>query len=128
MKDKSILGRIVLLIAWMTTITGLIQIVAPGLFLPVLGIKDNVGASHLFSTVGMFMVIIGGMTAHTMASKHPHQLTLTWSSLQKLGASLAVGIGITRGIFAPIAWIVVLTDASSFLIYFAYVRSLPTDS
>lgn len=78
-------------------------------------------ASHLFATVGMFMVLFGGATLHALwrpgALQVVLRVVLLWGCLQKLLAAVLVAWGVARGVFAPLALAVAAFDFASGLLY-----------
>jgi len=115
---------LVLLIAVITFISGVVQMIAPAMVLEFIGAEATEYTSHFFSIIGMFMALFGGLIIHSLYSVQENKAALFWSGLQKIGAALAVGIGVQKGIFAAIALSVAIFDALSGLIIFYYLYSL----
>jgi hypothetical protein len=90
-------------IAAITVITGLTQILAPGFVLGLLSAESTDTTRHLFATVGMFMVLFGGLFLQALLDRGEHPMVVLWASLQKVGASAAVFLGVARGVFAVVA-------------------------
>jgi hypothetical protein len=106
--------RLVLLaIAAITVASGLTQIVAPGFVLDRLSVENTEATRQLFATVGMFMVLFGGMLIHALLDRAEHPIVVFWAALQKVGASAAVGIGVARGVFSGVALLVAGFDLLS---------------
>ncbi|HWU85597.1 MAG TPA: hypothetical protein VN028_09675 [Rhodocyclaceae bacterium] len=105
-------------IAWLTIATGAAQIVIPARLLPLIGVASNDSAAHLFATVGMFMVLFGGAVLHAQVRREALQVVLLWAGLQKIGAALLVGWGVSRGVFAPLALLIAGFDGASGLLFF----------
>jgi hypothetical protein len=106
--------RLVLLaIAAITVASGLTQIVAPGFVLDRLSVENTEATRQLFATVGMFMVLFGGMLIHALLDRAEHPIVVFWAALQKVGASAAVGIGVARGVFSEVALLVAGFDLLS---------------
>ena len=110
MKKKDWLYWLLLLIAASTFLTGGIQVVAPGLILHLLSAQTTTTTQHFFAIVGMFMVLFGGATLQALLSFKHHPVVIFWSSLQKFGASIAVGLGVQRGVFSSLALVVAIVD------------------
>jgi hypothetical protein len=110
MKKKDWLYWLLLLIAAMTALTGGIQAAVPGFLLRFLSAETTRTSQHFFAIVGMFMVLFGGATLHALLSRKHHPVVILWSSLQKFGASVAVGLGVLNGVFSSLAWIVAAVD------------------
>ena len=116
--------RAVTVIAWITVLTGAAQWVAGAPLLSLIaplspGVTSvtNVTGAHLFSTVGMFMVLLGGITLHAQHRRAALPVVLWWSSAQKLLAAAFVAWGVGRGAFLPIALLVAAFDFASGLLY-----------
>jgi hypothetical protein len=110
MKKKDWLYWLLLLIAAMTALTGAIQAAVPGFLLRFLSAETTMTSQHFFAIVGMFMVLFGGATLHALLSRKHHPVVILWSSLQKFGASVAVGLGVLNGVFSSLAWVVAGVD------------------
>lgn len=111
-------------IGLITCLTGVLQCAFPATFLRLLATDTSLPAAHFFGIVGMFMVLFGGMLLHALSRGEPSELVLLWSALQKLGASAAVSVGVVRGIFVPLALVVVCFDfASGVLMMTLFKRS-----
>jgi hypothetical protein len=111
-------------IAWLTIGTGSAQALAPGRMLEPLAAENDEATRHLFRTVGMFMVVVGGGLAQTLRGGPGEPSVVFWAGVQKLGASGAVGLGVKRGVFSPLALTVASFDFLSGAMAFAYWRRL----
>lgn len=111
-------------IGWGTVGTGALQVVAPGFVLRAIGGADEKTARHLFGTVGMFMVVVGGLVVGTLRSASPDRAALGWGAAQKAGAAAAVGLGVARGVFAPVALLVAGFDAVTAVLLAVYRNRL----
>ncbi len=106
--------RLVLaLIAAVTVLSGVGQLVAPGLVLDLLSVDSTATTRHLFATVGMFMVVVGGLLLHGLLSPAPPPYLLLWAGMQKFGAFALVGVGVARDLFAPLALLVAVFDLAT---------------
>jgi hypothetical protein len=92
-----------LAIAVITVATGAIQIVAPAFVLGTIGAEMTPTTRHLFGTVGMFMALFGGALLHALQRPVERRIVVLWAALQKFGAVAAVGLGVARGLFSPLA-------------------------
>lgn len=110
MKKKDWLYWLLVLIAASTFLTGAVQAIAPGFILRLLSAETTTTSQHFFAIVGMFMVLFGGATLHALLSFKHHPVVILWSSFQKFGASVAVALGVQRGVFASLALIVAIVD------------------
>lgn len=110
-------------IGLITCLTGILQCAFPGVFLRLLATAPaQVMAAHVFGIVGMFMLLFGGMLVHALVRRELSDTVLLWSALQKLGASVAVSVGVMRGIFLPIALLVVSFDFASGVLMMTLVK------
>jgi hypothetical protein len=110
MKKKDWLYWLLVVIAASTFLTGGIQAIAPAFILRLLSAQITITSQHFFAIVGMFMVLFGGATLHALLSFKNHPVVILWSSFQKFGASVAVALGVQRGVFASLALIVAIID------------------
>jgi uncharacterized protein YjeT (DUF2065 family) len=122
MKKNLIL--IVIAISIITIISGLTQVVMPGIVLKVIGADITDSTQHLFGIVGMFMALFGGMMVHAVYSTHTSKVVVFWSALQKLGAFLAVTLGVVNGLFSWMALSVAVFDLFSGLLFLYYMKTL----
>ncbi|UXM93031.1 hypothetical protein [Paenarthrobacter sp. JL.01a] len=111
-------------IAGITVLSGAVQVPFGGPILRLLGAEDTATSRQLFGTVGMFMVIVGGLLLHSLLSGTPSPVVVLWSALQKAGAFGAVGIGVLNGVFAPIALGVAFFDLATAVLLFIYWRRI----
>ncbi|UZN04649.1 hypothetical protein [Cellulomonas sp. S1-8] len=112
-------------IAWVTVATGVLQVVAPAFVLTRLGAFTDVTTAHLFATVGMFMVVVGALLATTLARPRHDPDVVLWAAVQKAGAALAVGLGVARGVFDPLALSVAAFDLLTAALLLLHLRRLP---
>lgn len=105
-------------IGLLTIVSGAVQVVAPAFVLSLVGGDASPPSRHFFGIVGMFMVLFGGALVHGLAGPAPDRVVLLWTGLQKLGASAAVGLGVARGLFAPLALAVAGFDFASGVVIF----------
>lgn len=102
--------------------TGAVQLVAPAVVLHAVGGETTAGATHFFGIVGMFMILFGGLLWQGARPVPASSLALGWAALQKLGASAAVAVGVTRHVFSPLALVVASVDFASFIVIAWYWR------
>lgn len=105
--------RALLAIGAITALSGATQAAAPERVLRTIGAGDDDASRQLFATVGMFMVVTGGTLVHGLLSPARQPIVVLWAAAQKLGASIAVPIGIARGVFSPVALLVAGFDLLS---------------
>ncbi len=105
-------------IAWITIVTGALQLTLPTYLLPVLGVEASAAAAQLFATVGMFMVLFGAAVVHALRRQEATNVVLLWAGWQKIGAAILVTWGVTQGVFAQLALLVASFDFASGLLFF----------
>lgn len=113
-----------LVIAVLTILSGVLQIIAPAFVLMMVGVEITPTTCQLFATIGMFMLMFGGLMVHALYSVQQNNAAVLWAALQKLGASLAVFIGIYHGLFSPVAASVASFDFISFILLIVYYRNI----
>ncbi|WP_347110378.1 hypothetical protein AAHB33_06520 [Paenarthrobacter sp. S56] len=115
-------------IAVITVLTGVVEVPFGGPILRLLGAGSTPETRQLFGTVGMFMVVVGGLLLHTLLNATPSPEVVLWSGVQKAGAFGAVGIGVLGGVFSPLALLVAFFDLATAALLFAYWRRLGAGS
>jgi len=120
MKPRDLLDWVVAAIAVITVVSGLTQMLAPRFVLNVVGGEITSASEHFFGIVGMFMLLFGGALLHEVFSPSLQPIVALWAGLQKIGAVAGVGLGVSRGIFSPLALLVAGFDFVSALIIFWY--------
>ncbi len=90
-------------IAAITVLSGLLQMVRPQWVLALVGGDIAPASNHFFAIVGMFMVLFGAMLWQALAAERPQPIPVFWCGLQKLGATAAVGLGVSRDLFSWLA-------------------------
>ncbi|MBN9129579.1 MAG: hypothetical protein J0I04_08020 [Paenarthrobacter ureafaciens] len=118
------LRAVLALIAIITVVTGVVEVPFGGPLLQLLGADSTPETRQLFGTVGMFMVVVGGLLLHTLLNTVPSPEVVLWSGVQKTGAFGAVGIGVLNGVFSPLALLVALFDLATAVLLFIYWRRL----
>ncbi|MBO1266468.1 hypothetical protein J1902_00470 [Arthrobacter sp. PO-11] len=111
-------------IAVITVVSGAAQVPFGGPILQLLGAEPTPDARQLFGTVGMFMVVVGGLLLQTLLSASPSTDVVFWSGLQKLGAFGAVGTGVLNSVFSPLALAVAVFDLTTAVLLYLYWRRL----
>ena len=111
---------LVLAIAAITVVSGLVQAIQPGLALGFVGAESTPVSRHFFGIVGMFMVFFGGALFQGVGSNPPQTAAVFWTGLQKLGASAAVALGVSRSIFSGVALLVAGFDLTSGILIICY--------
>lgn len=121
---KKNLTLIVVAISIITIISGLSQVFMPATVLKVIGAEVSPISSHLFGIVGMFMALFGSLMLHAVYSTHTSSIAVFWCAMQKLGAFVAVGIGVLTGLFSWMASGVAVFDLFSGLLFLYYIKTL----
>lgn len=104
------LRAVVAAIAALTVLSGLGQLLLPGTVLDLLGAESTATTRHVFAIVGMFMAVVGGVTLQALLVEPTPAFVVLWCAVQKLGAFLAVTVGVLRDIFDGVAMAVALFD------------------
>ena len=120
MNKRSLLWWLVLAIAVLTVVSGLIQMLAPGFVLRVVSAQATPTSSHFFAIVGMFMFLFGGALWQALCSAVPQHAVFIWAGLQKVGAAVAVGLGVSSAIFSKLSLLVASFDLLSGILIFVY--------
>jgi hypothetical protein len=121
---RKILNLAVLVISLVTLLSGLTQMIAPRFILGMVGAETTATAAHFFAIVGMFMAIFGGLMLHTLYSPLPSRPAIWWCAVQKLGAFVAVSLGVVNGIFSPMALAVAGFDLFSGILFLFYLKTV----
>ncbi len=117
---------LILLISATTVISGLVQLAWPQFVLGLVGADRNPTSEQLFSTIGLFMALFGGMLLQAMRSPSTQSVAIFWSALQKFGACAAVIIGVERQVFSVLALAIAAFDGlSGCLIFWYWLQSRP---
>ncbi len=118
--STALLRRLSWGIAAITVASGAVQIVFTGWELDLLDADSTGTTRHLFAIVGMFMVLFGGLVLHALRAPEVARVPMLWASLQKLGAAVAVGLGVANDVFSALALGVALFDLASAGVYALY--------
>lgn len=102
-----------LAISAITILSGAVQMAAPGIVLHVVSGEATPTTLHFFAIIGMFMVLFGGLMWQALRAPTPQPIPLFWAAWQKVGAAIAVGLGVSRGLFGPLALAVASFDLCS---------------
>jgi len=116
------LRRGLLAISAATVLTGLAQVVAPATMLRLVGAEASPTAAHFFAIIGLFMCLFGGLLWQVLRSAAYQPAAVRWAGLQKLGAAVAVGLGVQAGIFSALALGVAGFDLCSGVLILVYLR------
>ncbi len=119
---KRYIQPLVLIISVVTVLSGITQMLKPDFVLRFVGGEITPTTIHFFAIIGMFMMLFGGLMIQTIYSTGKGTAAILWCALQKLGASIAVFIGIAKGLFEFQAGAVALFDLLSALIFLYYLK------
>ena len=122
--NDSLLRLALLLIGAITVVSGLAQLLAPGFVLAIIGGDTAPAATQGFATVGMFMVVTGAMLVQDLWRRSGEPTVPFWIGVQKVAAAALVGLGVMRGLFAPLALGVAAFDLLSGVLAFVFVARL----
>jgi len=100
-------------ISVITVLSGITQMVNPGLILGLIGAQTAPAARHFFAIIGMFMLLFGGALLHELRGPVRQPIVALWAGFQKLGAFAAVSLGVVLAIFSPLALLVAGFDLLS---------------
>lgn len=126
MNVQKLLYWLLVLISLTTLVSGLVQIFAPGFILGLISAEITPATRQCFGTVGMFMALFGGMLLHVLLTRQMLSPVFLWAGLQKIGAFVAVGIGVLAHVFGPMALAVAFFDLLSGVLVFAYMKMAAT--
>ena len=108
--NDALLRLTLIVIAAITLVSGAAQLAAGKLILSVIAPSATGPEVHLFSTVGMFMVITGAMFCQSLISRTDAPAISFWIAVQKLAAAVLVFIAWMKGYFLWFALGVVVID------------------
>lgn len=118
MKKKLLL--VLKVIAALTVVSGLLQMVRPQWILAIVGGETGPASNHFFAIVGMFMVLFGGLLWQSITAATPQPIAVFWCGLQKFGATVAVGLAVSRDLLSWLALGVAGFDLLSAILIFIY--------
>ncbi len=121
---KNYLIILLKIIAALTIVSGLVQLLYPGFVLKVIGGMIDPTTKHFFGIVGLFMALFGGLLYQALRESHPNSVAVFWCGLQKFGAVAAVVLGVSRGIFSGLALGVATFDLVSGILIAIYWFSI----
>lgn len=122
--NDALLRLVLILIAAITVLSGLTQLLAPDLVLSMIAPQANAATAHVFATVGMFMVITGAMFVQSLVTRSDEPAIPLWIAVQKFAAAILVTWGWMKGLFLPIALGVAVFDAVTGFLAMVFWRRL----
>lgn len=111
------LRLVLVVIAVMTALSGIGQLLLPGTVLDILGAESTPTSRHFFAIVGMFMAVVGGLSLHALLETIVPPYVVLWAGLQKFGAFAAVAVGVGRDLFGGLALLVAVFDLVTALLF-----------
>lgn len=124
---RKYVNLIVLFISLATFASGLTQLIMPSFVLKFVGGELTATTEHFFAIIGMFMTLFGGLMIQTVYSHETGYAPIVWSAIQKMGASIAVFIGILKGLFALQAGAIAVFDMASGIVFLYYLKVRKTE-
>jgi hypothetical protein len=70
----------------------------------------------------MFMFLFGGLLLHVLLTRQMIAAVFFWAGLQKIGAFIAMGIGVFHEIYGPKSLLVAGFDLLSGILIFVYMK------
>lgn len=122
MNLQRLLYWLLVLISVATLISGTVQVFAPGFILGMISGEITPTTKQCFGIVGMFMALFGGMLLQVLLSRQVVMPVFLWAALQKIGASVAVTVGVSRHLFSPLALGIAGFDLLSGILIFVYMN------
>ncbi len=111
------------MVAGATAVSGAVQTIRPELVLGLISAEHDRLARQLFSTIGMFMTGSGCLLAQSLAPA-PDRTVLRWVGLEKLGAAIALTVGVRRAVFKRRVLAVAAFDLTSGVLCLARARTM----
>ena len=122
MNFEKLLYWVLVLISVATLISGVVQIFAPAFILGMISAEITAATRQCFATIGMFMALFGGMLLQVLLSRQMIAPVFLWAGLQKIGAFVAVVIGVMDHVFSPMALAIASFDLLSGILVFIYMK------
>jgi hypothetical protein len=122
--NDALLRLVLLIIAAITFLSGLTQVVAGSFVLSVLAPDAGPAAAHMFQTVGMFMVITGAMFVQSLWTRSEEPAIPLWIAVQKFAAAILVTWGWLKGVLVPVVLVVAAFDAITGVLALTFWRRL----
>jgi hypothetical protein len=114
-------------VAGVLLLVSLVQVFLPGTFLAKTGWEVSPTTQHFWGIVWMFVGLAAGLALYRQGwPRHGHS-PLLWASCQKFGAAVAVGVGVLKALFSPLALVVAGFDLfSGLLMAYCYWQIRPS--
>ena len=111
---------VLVVIAALTIVSGLAQLIAPDIVLGLLDAESTTTTRHFFAIVGMFMTVIGALLVQALLTDLVPPYVVLWCGIQKFGAFVAVTVAVVRDLFSALALLVALFDLATALLAAAF--------
>ncbi len=122
--NDALLRLLLIAIAAITVLSGAAQLLLPDKVLSVIAGSADPLSPQLFATVGMFMVITGGMFLQSLWARSSERAIPLWIGVQKLAAAALVALGWVNGVFLTLVLGVALFDLASGVLCFVFLRRI----
>jgi len=122
--NDALMKLLLIIIAGITVISGTAQILFGEFILNIIAYNTSPDAIHLFATVGMFMVVTGGLFFHSLVTRNGERVVSIWIAVQKLAAAVFVTLAWKNGIFAPLSLGVAGFDLFTGILAFLFWKRL----
>lgn len=119
--NDALIRLVLIVVSAITVLTGFIQCVAPSAILGLISNDAGAVSSHLFATVGMFMVVTGALFFKTLWARSPERAVPFWIGVQKAAAAVFVLIGVHNGVFVPLAFAFAVFDGATAALVFLFL-------
>ena len=122
--NDAILRFILIVISAVTVITGILQLMFPSALLNLVAASSNPISSHLFGTVGMFMLITGALFLQSLLRHSRENVIPLWIGVQKTLAATLLMWAWYSDMFLSIVLLVAGFDAVSGVLCFVFWRRM----
>lgn len=122
--NDALLRLLLIGIAGITVLSGAVQIAMPETVLGVIATSSDAMSAQLFRTVGMFMVVTGGLFWQSLIARSGERLIPFWIGVQKFAAAVLVTLGWNAGLFAVLAMTIAVFDLATGVLCFVFWRRL----
>lgn len=123
--NDALLRVALIFIAAVTVLSGLAQMVMGGRILGMIAASNTPAETHLFGTIGMFMLITGAMFLQSLLARSTEPAIPLWIAVQKSLAAVLVVVAFSRGFFLWPALGVAAFDGVSGVLAFLFWKGLP---
>lgn len=86
--------------AVITILTGLLQMLLPGMILNSMGISPSDETIYFFRVLSLLIILFGGALLQSALSRESMAIILLWASLQKLLGAAAVVLAVLSGLLS----------------------------